>query len=65
MFIDDSVRSAETKKLIPTLRHKKRYTLHHSALNLYTKLGMQLKAVYKVVEFRQSSWLKPYIDFNA
>ena len=27
--------------------------------------GLRLKKVYKVIEFNQSAWLKPYIDVNA
>ena len=27
--------------------------------------GLRLKKVYKVIEFNQSAWLKPYIDMNA
>ena len=29
------------------------------------KLGLELKAVNRVLAFRQSAWMKPFIDFNT
>ena len=32
---------------------------------LYLELGMKLKKVHRILEFDESPWLKPYIDFNT
>ena len=52
-------------KLIPTLRDKKEYVLHHCNLQLYLDLSLKIKKVHRVLKFDQSPWLKQYIDFNT
>ena len=39
--------------------------VHISTLKQALNHGLRLKKVYKVIEFNQSAWLKPYIDVNA
>ena len=55
----------QVNKLIPTLRDKEEYVLHHWNLQLYLDLGLKIKKVHRVLEFDQSPWLKHYIDFNT
>ena len=52
--------TAPRRKLTPNLRDNARYVVHYSNLTLYLKFGL----VYRVLAFKQSAWLKTYIDFN-
>ena len=44
------------KKLVPNLKDKVKYIVHYRNLQYYLSLG---------IKFKQSNWLKEYIEFNA
>ena len=52
-------------KLVPNLRNKVKYIVHHRNLQLYLELGMRLIKINRILEFKQSNWLKEYIEFNT
>ncbi|MEW8545679.1 MAG: DNA polymerase, partial [Candidatus Thiodiazotropha sp.] len=54
-----------SEKLVCTLEDKDNYVLHYRNLKLYLQLGLQIKEIHSVLEFKQEAWLKPYIDFNT
>ena len=60
-----NISSGNVNKLIPTLNDKKNYLLHEENLKLYLSLGLKLKKIHRVLEFREKPWLKQYIDFNT
>ena len=52
-------------KLVPNLHPKEKYVLHFRILKQYISHGLRLKKIHRVIGFKQSPWLKPYIDFNT
>ena len=53
------------KKLVPNFFDKGKYVIHYENLQFYLRLGLKLKKIHRVLEFNQSQWLKPYIEFNT
>ena len=39
--------------------------VHHRALATYLQLGLKLTKVHSVLKFKESVWMKPYIELNA
>ena len=55
----------DVKKSIPNLGNKTNYVVRHRNLQLYLSLGMKLTKIHRVLKFKQSDWIKKYIDFNT
>ena len=55
----------DVMKLIPNLSDKTNYVLHCRNPQLYLSLGIKLAKIHKVLKFKQSDWIKIYIDFNT
>ena len=54
-----------SNKLVPHLFEHKNYVIHYRNLKFLVELGVEVRAVHKVLTFEQKPWLKPYIDFNT
>ena len=58
-------RGGNNVKLVPNLMEKKKYLVHYLNLQFYLSHGMRLTKVHRVLAFRQSRWLAPYILKNS
>ena len=61
----ETVKINRVNKLTPNLRNKTKYILHHRNLGLYLNLGLKLTKIHRIIEFKQSGWLAPYIALNT
>ena len=55
----------DVMKLISNLANKTNYVLHYKNIQLYLSLGMKLTKIPQVLKFKQSDWMKKYINFNT
>ena len=52
----------DVKNLISNLSNKTNYVIHYR--NLQLSFGMKLTKIHRVLNFKQSDWMKKHIDFN-
>ena len=66
-YCNDIVNKYEMKikKLIPNLVDKIKYVVHYKNLQYYLSLGIKLIKVHRILKFKQSNWLKEYVEFNT
>ena len=55
----------DVKKFISNLKNKTKYVLHYRNLQLDLFLGMKLTKIRRMSKFKQSNWMRKYIDFNT
>ena len=63
--IEEKINSYQpSTKLIPNLQDKSKYILHYRLLKYYVNNGLEVTNIHRVLRFRQSPWLQPFIEFN-
>ena len=63
-FMCEKRKIYRVQKLVPNLFYKK-YVIHIKALDQALRHRLILKRIHRVIEFDQSAWLAPYVDFNT
>ena len=53
------------EKLVPNLHDKKKYAIHVMALKQALDHGLVLERIHRVIQLKQSAWMKEYIDLNT
>ena len=61
-----SIKVGGIKQLVPNLSKETNHTVHYINLQLYLSLGIKLIKIkiFKILKFKQSDWVKKYIDLN-
>lgn len=64
-FLAEIIEVNAQKKLVPHLNDRSNYIVHYMALKQAIEHGLVLKKINRILKFKQSAWLKPYIDYNT
>ena len=62
---EHNIKTGTVKKLITNIMPKNNYVVHYRNLQYYLSKRLILKKVHNIIEFKQSAWMKAYVDFNT
>ena len=65
LFLCEKIKVNRVEKLVPNLYDKEKYVLHVKALKQALDHGLVLKEIHRVIQLKQSAWMKEYIDFST
>ncbi|XP_054270714.1 uncharacterized protein LOC128991659 [Macrosteles quadrilineatus] len=57
--------AGKSKKLMATLMDKREYVIHYRYLQQAIENGLRVTRIHRVIRFKQSAWLKPYVTMNT
>ena len=52
-------------KLVPNLYYKRKYVIHIKALKQAINHRLVLERIHRAIEFKQSAWIREYVDFST
>ena len=61
----ETLKVGMVEKLIPNLKHKEKYVVHHESLKQYESLGLKITKIRKGIKFHEEPWLAKYISLNT
>ena len=61
----ERLKVGKVDKLVPNLRNKQKYVIHHAVLKQCESLGLKITEIHYGIKFEESAWLKKYIDLNT
>ena len=64
-FMCEKMKVGGVEKLVPNLYYKMKYVIHIKALAQAIEHGLVLERIRRVIEFKQSTWMKEYVDFDT
>ena len=64
-FMYEKMKINKVEILVPNLRNKKNYVIYILVLDQVLRHGLVLGRIHRAIEFNQTDWMKPYIDFNT
>ena len=64
-FMCAKMKINRVERLVPNLYYKCKYVIHIKALKQAIDHGLVLERIHRCIEFKQSAWMKEYIDFNT
>ena len=64
-FICTKMKLNGVEKLVPNLYYKRKYVIHIKTLKQAINHGLVLEKIHRAMEFKQSAWMREYIDFNT
>ena len=64
-FLYEKKKIKKYNKLVCNVYDKKNYVVYIRVLKQPLNHGFTFKKVYKIIQFNQKTWLKPYIDMNT
>ena len=64
-FAAESLNVNGVKKLIPNLRDKRNYVIHHRALKQCLENALVLRKIHRGIKYEETSFLKEYVDLNT